>query len=189
MISRMIFWSAQLEVIRLRALGPDTFDFQQPLRNLLNDLKHLLTEGTHQALGKGRSNPLDEARAKVFLHAFGRGRCGHMHQGGTELESMLAVIFPRATGLNVFPGRYRRRCTQHRDQIAVTANFDAKNTKATVRVMERDAFDQTGQRLALIRRFRSRGLHSDLPKPHSHLQSKAMVKLRLYIQDLARHTD
>ena len=140
--------------------------------NLLNDLKHLLIEGPHQPLGEGRSDPLDEARAEVFLHTFGRGRCGHMHQGGTELEPVLAVIFPRAAGLNVFPGRYRRRRTQHRDQIAVTANFDAKNTKATVRIMERDAFDQTGQRLALVRWFRSRGLHSDLPKPRSHFNLK-----------------
>jgi hypothetical protein len=142
-----------------RALGPDTFDFQEPLWNLLNDLKHLLIEGFHQPLRKGRSNPLDETRAKVFLHAFGGSRCGYMHQDGTELESVLAVIFPRATGLNVFSGRYRRRRAQHRDKIAPTASLDAKNTKATVRIMERDAFDQTGQRLALVRWFRSRGLH------------------------------
>jgi hypothetical protein len=67
-----------------------------------------------------------------------------MHQGGTELESVLAVIFPRATGLNVFSSRYRRRRAKHRDQITVTPNSETKNTKATVCVMERDAFDQTG---------------------------------------------
>jgi hypothetical protein len=54
---------------------------------------------------------------------------------------MLAVILPPATGLNVFPGGDRRRRTKHRDQVALTTRFDAKNAKATVRIMEGDAFD------------------------------------------------
>jgi hypothetical protein len=54
------------------------------------------------------------------------------------------MILPRATGLNVFAGCYGRRRTKHRDQIAMPASFDAKNAKATVRIMESDAFDQTG---------------------------------------------
>jgi hypothetical protein len=53
------------------------------------------------------------------------------------------MILPRATGLNVFPGCYGRRRAQHRDQIAMATSFDAKNAKATVRIMESDAFDQT----------------------------------------------
>jgi hypothetical protein len=54
------------------------------------------------------------------------------------------MILPRAAGLNVFDGCDGRRRAQHRDQIAMPTSFDPKNTEATVRVMESDAFDQTG---------------------------------------------
>ena len=46
-----------------RALGSDTLDLKQPLRRVLDDLEHHLTEGTHQPLGKGRSDTPDETRA------------------------------------------------------------------------------------------------------------------------------
>jgi len=68
----------------------------------------------------------------------------HAQECGTKLQPVLTMILPRATGLNVLAGRYRRRRTQHRNQITMPASFDAKNTKATVRTMESDAFDQTG---------------------------------------------
>ena len=46
-----------------RTLGSDTLDLKQPLRRVLDDLEHRLTEGTHQALGKGRADTPDETRA------------------------------------------------------------------------------------------------------------------------------
>lgn len=42
---------------------------------------------------------------------------------------------------SLFPGCYGRRGAQHRDQIAMSTSFDAKNAKATVPIVETDAFD------------------------------------------------
>ena len=44
-------------------LGSDTLDLKQPLRSVLDDLEHRLTESAHQPLGKGRSDTFDETRA------------------------------------------------------------------------------------------------------------------------------
>ena len=127
-----------------RTLGSDTLDLKQSLRRVLDDLEHRLTESVHQPLGKGRADPFDETRAQVFLHAFSGGRCRNAQQCRTKLQPVFPMILPRATGLNVFAGCDRRRGAQHRDQITMPTSFDAKNTKAAVRTMESDAFNQTG---------------------------------------------
>jgi hypothetical protein len=66
MISRMIFWSAQLEVIRRARLGTDAFDFEQPFRRTLDDLEYRLIEGTDQALGEAWADPLVQPKPKYF---------------------------------------------------------------------------------------------------------------------------
>jgi hypothetical protein len=48
------------------------------------------------------------------------------------------------TRLTIFPGSNRWCRAKHRDQLAVTASFDAQNAKAIVAVMESDAFDHAG---------------------------------------------
>ena len=109
MISRTTFCSAHARGHSLLALGSDAFQFQQPVRFLLDDVEDLLPEGTDQLFREVRADALDHAGAEVLLDALqGTGR-DDPQVLGLELKAVLAVVGPGSGALDVFPGRDRGR--------------------------------------------------------------------------------
>src|SRR5262249_30872434 len=79
-----------------------------------------------------------------------------------ELLAVGTVVHPLAQGGYPFSGRYAGCVTDGRNQFAMAARFDPKNTETILGVMERDALDEPRQDF-LVRWHRR--LHSALSRP------------------------
>ena len=86
----------------------DSRDLLEPLRFLLDDAEGVVAEGRDDALGVGRTDPVDESAREEADDALGRvGRLGG-DAGRVELAAETAVALPRSRGLDPFPGNRRR---------------------------------------------------------------------------------
>ena len=143
----MTFWSAQPEVIFLRAHFADAVDFAQALGRLLDDVEHRRAEGLDQPAGIDRADALDHARAEVALDAGQGGRRRDLDEHGPELPAVFAIGDPVAGGGGVLAGGDTRRVADQRDQVALAPDLQAQHAEAVLRVVEGDSLDEAGELL------------------------------------------
>ena len=75
---------------------PDPIDLAQPIRRCLNDVEHLLAEGTHEFLGIDGSHAPDHAGREVFLDAVGRIGQRGAQKPRFELLTVGSIVDPFA---------------------------------------------------------------------------------------------
>jgi hypothetical protein len=79
-----------------------------------------------------RPDAADHPGAEIFLDPLNRRwRCG-LKERGSELDSMVAVVAPGSTRLNELAGRDHRGVAENRDQVALSASFDAEDAEAVL---------------------------------------------------------
>jgi hypothetical protein len=138
----------------LGAHRADALDLTQPLGRLLDDVEHLLAKRAHQLLRIHRPDATDHSRAEVALDAFDRSRRRNPQELRPELLPVGAIVHPLPGGGDPLARRDARGMADGGHEIPVPARLHARHTEAAVRVVERYAFDQTGERFPGWRRRR-----------------------------------
>ena len=102
-----------------RPLGADAGHLAQPLRLLLDEIEHRLSEAPHQPLGIDRADAADHPRAEIALDALQRCRRAGLEEGRPELLAVGAVVHPGAAHLDELAGADHRRVADHGDQVTL----------------------------------------------------------------------
>ncbi len=131
----------------LLALGTDTFQLQQPVGAVLDDVEHPLAEGPYQLAGEVRADALHHTRAQVLLDAVQGARRDDPEGRGLELEPVLAVVDPSPLAFDVLAGGDGRRRADHSHQVPLTAHLHAQHAEAALPAVEGDPLDGAGEAL------------------------------------------
>ena len=131
----------------LGAFRADAADLTQPVRLLRNDLEHGLAKGAHELFGVDGADATDHPGAQIFLDPLDRRRRRRLEKRGSELDAVGTIVDPTAARLHKLAGRDHRGMADDGDQIALPARFDPQHAEAVLRVVKRDAVDETGQDL------------------------------------------
>jgi hypothetical protein len=142
---RMTFWSAQPEVIFLARTSPIPGISRSRSGDCSMTSKHRRAEGLHQFAGIDRADPLDHARAEVAFDARQGGRRGNLDEHGAELPTMLAIGDPVPGSGSVFTRGNDGSVADQGDQFPLTLHLQAQHTKAVLRVVEGDAFNEASE--------------------------------------------
>ncbi len=127
--------------------GADPFDFFEPDRIVLDDIKNLPAKFIHHLPGVNRPNALHHPSAEVFLDALrGRRRCAPQ-QLGAKLPSKFPVLNPPPLRREPFPGIRGSQRPDHRHRLALPADLDPEHREPVLFVKERNPLDQTREAL------------------------------------------
>src|ERR1700722_8168071 len=132
-----------------RAHWANAADLPQTASLRLDDLEHLVAEGTQQLLGIGRADAPDHTGGKVLLDALDRCGLRGLEKPGPELLAMGTVVDPVPRCGDPLAGRYCRGVTHHGDEVALAPRLDPNDTKAVFGVLVCDALDQPRQYLSI----------------------------------------
>ena len=95
---------------------------------MIDDVERAVAEYFDDALGVGRPDPLDEARAQILGNAGNRVRRRGLELVGLELQAMRLIVDPLAERLDVFARDDGRQVADDGDQIAVLRRADLCRT-------------------------------------------------------------
>ena len=68
-----------------------------------------------------------------------------LQERGPELQPVLAIVGPRAGGLDELAGRDQGGVADDRHEITLAARLEAQDAEAVVRIVEGDALDEPGE--------------------------------------------
>ena len=108
----------------------------------LDNVEHLLAEGSDELLGIDRAHTPDHAGREVLLDAVGRSRRRGAQEARFELLAVGAVVDPFARGGDPFAGRNGCGVADHGHNVTMPARLGTQNAKAILCVVVGDALDE-----------------------------------------------
>src|SRR5207244_2335530 len=115
---------------------------------LLNNLERAPPEDFDNAVGKTRSDALDQSGTEVFLDPLGRAWCQGTQAVGLKLRAVLGVLLPLAGRFHEFAGHRAGCLADDGDQRPPSLDQDAQHDKTVFRIVKGDSLDGARKRFA-----------------------------------------